>query len=95
MVLVMASWEARPWERRPKTLKGKLENNSRKPRDLTKNRYSDSLKKGHLTLSQGKMKKGDDVADDNDDDALKTSVSQDRVTVALCTEELFLRTQYI
>ncbi len=44
------------------TLKGELENSSRKPRDLTEGRQSDSLKKGQLTLSQGKMKKGDDVA---------------------------------
>jgi hypothetical protein len=41
------------------------------------------------------MKKGDDVADDEDDDAVRTSVSQDRVTVPLCTEELFIRTQNI
>jgi hypothetical protein len=39
------------------------------------------------------MKKGDDVAADDDDDALSTIVSQDRVTATLCTEELFLRTQ--
>jgi hypothetical protein len=36
-----------------------------------------AFKKGQLTLSQGKMKKGDDVADDEDDDAVRTSVSQD------------------
>jgi hypothetical protein len=39
------------------------------------------------------MKTGDDVADDEDADAVRTSVSQDRVTVTLCTEELFLSTQ--
>jgi hypothetical protein len=45
--------------------------------------------------SQGKKKKGDAVADDdNDDNAVRTSVSQDRVTVTLCTKELFLSTQY-
>jgi hypothetical protein len=45
-----------------------LENNSRKPRDLTKNRHSASL---------GEVKKGDDVAvDDDDDDAVRTSISQ-------------------
>ncbi len=60
-------------------LKGELENNSRKPRDLTENRHSYSLKRGQLTLSQGKMKKGDVVAVDDDDDAVRTSVSQDRV----------------
>jgi hypothetical protein len=41
------------------------------------------------------MKKGDDVADDEDDDAVRISVSQDRMTVTLITEEFFLRTQYI
>jgi hypothetical protein len=40
------------------------------------------------------MKKGADVADDEDDDAVRTSVSQDRVTATLYTEELFLRMQY-
>jgi hypothetical protein len=45
------------------------------------------------------MKKGDDVADDDDDDALRTSVSQDPDPVKailwpiLCTEESFPRTQ--
>jgi hypothetical protein len=34
MVLVMAKQEAGPLERQLKTLKGELENNSRKPRDL-------------------------------------------------------------
>jgi hypothetical protein len=36
---------------------------------------------GQLTLSQSKMKKGVDVADNEDDDAVSTSVSQDQVTV--------------
>jgi hypothetical protein len=66
-----------------KVAQGELENNSRKPRDLVRNWYGNSLKKIQLTLSQGK-KKGDDVADDKDDDAVKTSVSQDRVTATLC-----------
>jgi hypothetical protein len=43
MVLMMASQEAGPPERKPKTLKRELKNNSRKPRDLTKNRHSNSL----------------------------------------------------
>ncbi len=64
-------------------LKGELENNSRKPRDLVENWHSDSLKKTQLTLSQGKMKKGHDVADDEDDDAMRTSVSLDQVTATL------------
>jgi hypothetical protein len=46
---------------------------------------------GQLTFSQGKMK--NDVADDEDDDAVRIRVLQDWVTVTLCTEELFLRTQ--
>ncbi len=50
--------------------------------------------KGQLTLSLGKMKKGDDVDDDHDG-AVRTGVSQDRVTAILCTEELFLGIQYI
>ncbi len=45
------------------------------------------------------MKKGDviAVADDNDydDDAVRSSVLQNQVTMTLCSEELFLRTQYI
>jgi hypothetical protein len=43
-----------------------------------------------------KKKKGDQIADDEDDnDAVRTSASQDRVTATLCTEELFLIIQYI
>ncbi len=41
---------------------------------------------GRFTLSHGKIKKGDDVSDD-EDDALRNSVPQDRVTAMLCTEE--------
>ncbi len=74
-------------------LKGELEKNCRKPRGLVKNRHSASLKKGELILFQGEMEKGDDVADD--DDVMRTSVSQDSVTATLCTEELFLRIQYL
>jgi hypothetical protein len=36
MVLVMVRKEPRPHERQPKTLRGELENNSRKPRDLVR-----------------------------------------------------------
>ncbi len=39
------------------------------------------------------MKKGDDVAvDDNDADVVRISVSQNQVIATLCTEELFLWT---
>ncbi len=38
-----------------------------------------------LTLSQGEKKKGDEVADDEDDDAVRTSVSQDSMTATLST----------
>ncbi len=56
----------------------------------SENQLSDSLKKVQLTLSQGKKKKGDEVDDDEgDDDAVRTSLSQDQVTVTLCTEEFF------
>ncbi len=41
------------------------------------------------------MKKGDDVAVDDNDDAVRTSVSQDQIAVTLRTEELFLRNWYI
>jgi hypothetical protein len=34
MFLMLVRWEARPHKRRPKKLKGELENNSRKPKDL-------------------------------------------------------------
>jgi hypothetical protein len=64
-------------------LKGRVGNNSRKPRDLPENMHSDSLKKGQLTLSQGEMKKGDDVADDDDDDVERTNMSQGRVTTCV------------
>ncbi len=45
------------------------------------------------------MKKGDDVAvddvaADDVDDVVRTSVSQNRLTATLCIEELFLRTWY-
>jgi hypothetical protein len=41
------------------------------------------------------MKKGDDVADDEDSDVVSSSVSQDQMTATLCIKELFVRTQYI
>jgi hypothetical protein len=53
-------------------------------------------KKVQLTFPQGKKKKGDEVAADEDDnDAVRTNVSHDRVTATLCTEELFLSIKYI
>jgi hypothetical protein len=53
-------------------------------------------KKIQLTLSQCKKKNGDEVAyDEDDDDAVRTSKLQDRVTGTLCTEELFLSIQYV
>ncbi len=55
-----------------------MRGSQRHSRDLVKNRHSYSLKKGQLTLPQSKMNKGDDAAaDDEDDDAVSTSVSQD------------------
>jgi hypothetical protein len=43
------------------------------------------------------MKKGDVIvlADDGDDDGVRTSVSQNRARATPCTEEWFLRTQFI
>jgi hypothetical protein len=43
MVLGTVRREAGPQKRRPRTLKGELENNSRKPRDVVRNWHSDSL----------------------------------------------------
>jgi hypothetical protein len=40
------------------------------------------------------MNKGDEVADDKENDSVRTGVSQDRVTAKLCTEEFFLSTQH-
>jgi hypothetical protein len=37
----------------------------------------------------------DDIADDEDDNAVRISVSQDQVTVTFCTEKLFLSTEYL
>ncbi len=63
----------------------------------TENRHSDSLKKSQLSLSQGMMKNGDIIilADDYDDDEVRTNASQNYVTARLCTEEFFHKTQYI
>ncbi len=42
-----------------------------------------------LTLSQSKKKKGDEVADyEDDDDVVRTSVLQDQMRATLFTEEL-------
>jgi hypothetical protein len=86
----MVRQEAGPRERQPKNFKGELEN---KYWNL-ENWHSDDPKKVQLTFSQGKKKKGDEVEDEDDDDVMRTSVSQGRVTVTLCTEKLFLYTQY-
>ncbi len=59
-----------------------MENNSRKPRDLVKNRHSSSLQKWSNFFLE-KMKKGYDVADDKDDVNVITRVSLDRVTTTL------------
>jgi hypothetical protein len=56
--LEQAKWEAGSCERQPKTLKGELENHSRKPRAIVRKRHSDSLKKVQLTCSQGNKKRG-------------------------------------
>jgi hypothetical protein len=39
------------------------------------------------------LKKGDD--DDEVNDEVRSNASQNRATVTLCTEEFFLRTQYL
>jgi hypothetical protein len=43
-------------------LKREWENNSRRPRNLTKNRLSDCLNKSQLTLSRGVLMKGELVS---------------------------------
>jgi UDP-N-acetyl-D-mannosaminuronate dehydrogenase len=53
-------------------------------------------KKVQLTHSQGKKKKRDEVNYEDDDDVVRTSVSQDKVRATQCTEELFpLHSVYI
>ncbi len=47
----------------------------------------DGQKKVQLTLSRGKMKKSDEVEDEDDVDVVNTSVSQDRKTATLSTED--------
>ncbi len=56
----------------PKMLKGELENDSKQPRYLLKNRLSDNPKKSQLILTQGMAKKGDD--DHDVDDEVRTTV---------------------
>ncbi len=51
-------------------------NNFRKSRNLVRKLTWWQVKKVLLTNSQGE-KKGNEVADDEDDDAVRTSVSQD------------------
>ncbi len=43
------------------------------------------LLRNQNTLSQGKIRKGDDVADDDDHNAVGTSVPPEQVTETLCT----------
>jgi hypothetical protein len=50
MVLMMARQEAEPLERQPKTLKGEMENNSRRPKDLVRKLAGRQPKKFQLTL---------------------------------------------
>jgi hypothetical protein len=47
-----------------------LENNSKIQQTLLENCHSDSLEKVKRILSQGKKKKGDEVDDGDDDDAV-------------------------
>jgi hypothetical protein len=66
-------------------LKKESENDSKKPRDLLKNRHSGSLNKSHLTLSQGMLKKGNVNSDADDYDEVRTSASQNHATVTWST----------
>ncbi len=74
MVLVMARQEAGPRETQPNMIKeiGKQLQKAKRP--SRKTGTVTALKRVNLcTFSQGKMKKGD-IADDEDDDAVRTSV---------------------
>jgi hypothetical protein len=74
MALRTFRWEAGPRERWTKTHSEEMENNSRKPRDLFGKRHSDSLKRVNLLFLR-LDEKGNDVADDEDDDAVRTRPS--------------------
>jgi hypothetical protein len=68
-----------------------LENDSGRPRDLSKNRHSDSLKRVNLLFLRGV----EDVVDVADaDDEVRTSTSQYCVRATLCTEEFFFKSQF-
>jgi hypothetical protein len=58
-------------------------NDSRQPRDLLKNRHSDSLKRVNFLFLNNVV-----------DDEKRTSASQNSATATLCTEEFFLRTPF-
>ncbi len=60
-----------------------MENDSRKPRDLLKNRHSDSLKKDSTYSFSGMLKKGDVDDDAANDDEVRTSASQNCTTATL------------
>ncbi len=76
-------------------LKRESENISKQPRDLLKNRLSNSLNKSQVTPSQGMLERGDDDSDDVDDEVRITVWSQNHATATQCSEESFLRTQYL
>jgi hypothetical protein len=71
-----------------------LENDSRQLRNILKYRHNGSIEKRQLTLSQGMLKKGDYDHDEVDDE-VSTTVSQSCATATLCTEEFFLRPQFL
>ncbi len=71
-----------------KVAQGRVGKQLLEPRDLFgKLAYWPPQKKVQLALSKSKNKKGDRVADDEDDDAVRSSVSQDQVAATLCTED--------
>jgi hypothetical protein len=81
MVLAMAGGRLNRFNGGKRCLREQFKVNYRKPRDLTENRHSGSLKKGQITLFQGMVKKRNDVAVDDDDDAVRTSEPRDSDTV--------------
>ncbi len=72
--------ETEPREQWLKTLKS-IRNESGQPRDILKNRQSDSPKR-ELTLCQGMLKRGDDV-NDVDDEVRAIVPSQNHATATL------------
>jgi hypothetical protein len=82
MVLGTVRREAGAREREPNAFKTNLTQGG--PSGSHPVGHSDSLKKSHITLSQGMLMKRVEAVVNDDDDAVRTSVSQNRVTAPHC-----------